>query len=100
MQNNTASVSKQSVTQAAQAVLAESAERGGGVQMFGIDKIYAGSTTKALDNFNLEIKPGEMVVLLGGSGCGKSTALRSLAGLEDIRPRSCRWTGYDISPGE
>ena len=33
MQNNTASVSKQSVTQAAQAVLAESAERGGGVQM-------------------------------------------------------------------
>lgn len=97
MQNNTASVSKQSVTQAAQAVLAESAERGGGVQMFGIDKIYAGSTTKALDNFNLEIKPGEMVVLLGGSGCGKSTALRSLAGLEDIQHGRILVGGQDMT---
>ena len=54
--------------------------------MLNVDKIYPGATNKALDNFNLEINPGEMVVLLGGSGCGKSTALRSLAGLEDIQP--------------
>lgn len=73
------------VTEAAKAVLKDSEARGGGVQMLGVDKIYPGSNVKALNDFNLEIKPGEMVVLLGGSGCGKSTALRSLAGLEDIQ---------------
>ena len=55
------------VTEAAKAVLKDSEARGGGVQMLGVDKIYPGSTVKALDDFNLEINPGEMVVLLGGS---------------------------------
>ena len=80
-----ANPSAETVTRAAREVLNDSAERGGGVQMLNVDKIYPGATNKALDNFNLEINPGEMVVLLGGSGCGKSTALRSLAGLEDIQ---------------
>ena len=86
-----------SVTQAAQAVLAQSTQRGGGVQMLGIDKIYPGSNAKALNDFNLEVKPGEMVVLLGGSGCGKSTALRSLAGLEDIQRGRILVGGQDMT---
>lgn len=69
------------VTKAAKALLKDSVKRGGGsIQMQNVVKIYPGSTVRALDDFNLDIKPGEMVVLLGGSGCGKSTALRSLAG--------------------
>ena len=69
------------VTKAAKALLKDSAKRGGGsIQMRDVVKIYPGSTVRVLDDFNLDIKPGEMVVLLGGSGCGKSTALRSLAG--------------------
>lgn len=69
------------VTKAAKALLKDSAKRGGGsIQMRDVVKIYPGSTVRALDDFSLDIKPGEMVVLLGGSGCGKSTALRSLAG--------------------
>ncbi|MEX0753986.1 MAG: ABC transporter ATP-binding protein [Actinomycetota bacterium] len=38
--------------------------------------------TIALDGFDLEVRPGELLVLLGPSGCGKSTALRLIAGLE------------------
>ena len=68
------------VTEAAKAVLKDS-----------------GSTVKALDDFNLEINPGEMVVLLGGSGCGKSTALRSLAGLEDIQAGRILVGGQDVT---
>lgn len=68
------------VTKAAKALLKDSVKRGGSIQMRDVVKIYPGSTVHALDDFNLDIKPGEMVVLLGGSGCGKSTALRSLAG--------------------
>jgi len=37
----------------------------------------------AVDNINLEVKDGEMVALLGGSGCGKTTTLRMIAGFID-----------------
>ena len=37
--------------------------------------------TTALDNFSIDIKSGELMVLLGPSGCGKTTAIRCIAGL-------------------
>ncbi|QSY58806.1 ABC transporter ATP-binding protein [Bifidobacterium imperatoris] len=86
------------VTKAAKALLKDSAKRGGGsIQMQDVVKIYPGATKRALDDFNLDIKPGEMVVLLGGSGCGKSTALRSLAGLEDIQGGRIMVGGQDVT---
>jgi putative spermidine/putrescine transport system ATP-binding protein len=42
--------------------------------------------TVALRNFELVVRPGELVTLLGPSGCGKTTALRIAAGFE--RPDS------------
>ena len=38
-----------------------------------------------LDDFNLEVKKGEVIVIIGPSGCGKSTLLRCLNALEDIQ---------------
>lgn len=43
-----------------------------------------GNPLHVLDNINVAIRPNEVVVLLGQSGCGKSTILRILAGL--IKP--------------
>ena len=37
-------------------------------------------STKALNDINLEIEPGELFFLLGPSGCGKTTLLRHIAG--------------------
>ncbi len=37
-----------------------------------------------INNVSLEIQDKEFIVLVGASGCGKSTALRMIAGLEDI----------------
>lgn len=37
-----------------------------------------------IDNINLEIKDKEFIVLVGSSGCGKSTILRLISGLEQI----------------
>ena len=37
-----------------------------------------------IDNISLEIKDKEFIVLVGSSGCGKSTILRLISGLEDI----------------
>ncbi|MFC1743900.1 ABC transporter ATP-binding protein [Candidatus Riflebacteria bacterium] len=41
---------------------------------------------RVLHNVNLEIKQGETLVVLGGSGCGKSTFMRILVGLTAAQP--------------
>src|SRR5204863_6079109 len=48
-----------------------------------VAKIYADGT-RAVSGFDLEISDGEFMVLVGPSGSGKTTALRMLAGLEEI----------------
>ena len=40
--------------------------------------------TEVIHGVDLDIEPGEFIVLVGPSGCGKSTLLRMIAGLEGI----------------
>src|SRR6058998_154159 len=47
-------------------------------------RIYPGTEAPAVDSLDLSIADGELVVLVGPSGSGKTTALRMLAGLEDV----------------
>jgi len=51
----------------------------------------------AVDNVDLEINSGELFVLLGGSGCGKTTLLRMLAGFERPTAGSISIDGVDMS---
>lgn len=53
------------------------------VSLRNIKKVYLNGF-QAIHDLNLEIKDGELVVLVGPSGCGKSTSLRMVAGLETI----------------
>ena len=48
-----------------------------------IYKTYAGGVT-AVSDFCLDIEDKEFIVLVGPAGCGKSTTLRMIAGLEEI----------------
>ena len=54
-----------------------------GVVLKNLVKSYDGKKN-IIDGINLEIKDKEFIVLVGSSGCGKSTILRLISGLEDI----------------
>lgn len=53
------------------------------VSLKHVYKVYPNGT-KAVSDFNMEIRDKEFIVFVGPSGCGKSTTLRMIAGLEDI----------------
>src|SRR5881398_1031417 len=54
------------------------------VRFVGATRIYPGTEAPAVNALDLEIGDGEFVVLVGPSGSGKTTALRMLAGLEEV----------------
>lgn len=47
-----------------------------------ISKKFPGNRRPAVDDFSLEVNEGEIVALLGESGCGKTTILRMVSGFE------------------
>jgi ABC-type sugar transport system ATPase subunit len=50
-----------------------------------------------VDDFNLRVEDGEVLVLVGGSGSGKSTILRMVAGLEEVTAGAITIDGRDIT---
>ena len=50
-----------------------------------------------VQKMNLSVQEGEFVVLLGESGCGKSTTLRMIAGLEEVTEGQISIGGRDVT---
>ena len=65
------------------------------ISVAGLTVAYGGR--RVLDGVNLDIEPGEVMVLLGGSGSGKSTMLRHIIGLERPISGTVRVRGVDIN---
>ncbi len=53
------------------------------ITLTNIKKTYRGTQAPAVDGLSLTVEEGQLVTLLGSSGCGKTTTLRCLAGLEE-----------------
>lgn len=58
---------------------------------------YGDQIVTALDNVNLEIKTGEIIVILGLSGAGKTTLLNVLSGLDRPSEGKIMFEGKDIA---
>ena len=56
----------------------------------GTDAAY-----RAVDELNLDVRPGEMLALLGKTGCGKSTIFNMIAGLTEPTSGTVRVSGRD-----
>ncbi|MBR9823748.1 MAG: ATP-binding cassette domain-containing protein, partial [Rhodobacteraceae bacterium] len=51
----------------------------GNLTLSNVSKTYGGAVN-VLNDINLQITAGELIVFVGPSGCGKSTLLRMIAG--------------------
>lgn len=73
------------------------------VEMFGLVKAYPnpyGEAVRVIDGFDLVMREGEVVSIIGHSGCGKSTVLTMVAGLNEISGGGVVVGGREISgPG-
>ena len=64
----------------------------------GVSKEFVsqnGMPVAALQNINMDVREGEFLCLVGRSGCGKTTLLRILAGLDHQTAGEARFDGVD-----
>ncbi|HZY20829.1 MAG TPA: ATP-binding cassette domain-containing protein, partial [Beijerinckiaceae bacterium] len=66
------------------------------LQLDHLSKTYADGT-RALADITLAVEESEIVALIGGSGCGKTTLLRLIAGLDRASAGAIRLDGERIA---
>ena len=67
------------------------------IETHDLKKHYKGHSIRALDGVSMQVRRGEVVVIVGPSGSGKSTFLRSLNLLEMPTSGSIIFNGVDIT---
>ena len=65
------------------------------IELEHVDAGYPG--VKILENVSFSIRRGEIFVLLGGSGCGKSTIMRHMIGLNAVQGGVLRVLGMEMN---
>ena len=74
------------------------------IELAAVSKVFAtasGDRVRALDSTTLRVKPGEFITVVGASGCGKTTLLRLIAGLERCSSGTIRVNGAEqVGPSE
>jgi phospholipid/cholesterol/gamma-HCH transport system ATP-binding protein len=67
------------------------------VSIRGVDFSYAPGERQILGGLHMEFRRGQVVAVMGGSGCGKTTVLRLIGGQVTAQTGSVEFEGYEIS---
>jgi len=67
------------------------------IKLEKVTKVYSDQEEPAVDNLSMEIKEGEVCVLVGPSGCGKTTTMKMINKLEEPNSGTIYVDGKDIS---
>lgn len=67
-----------------------------GISFENVGFSYPGGHGQAVENLNLEIRPGELIALVGENGAGKSTLVKLLLRFYDVQDGSIKVGGVDI----
>jgi NitT/TauT family transport system ATP-binding protein len=72
-------------------------EAGAVIHLDRVSKVFGKADTayRAVDDLNLDVRPGQMLALLGKTGCGKSTIFNMIAGLTEPTSGTVRVDGRD-----
>src|SRR5438067_997932 len=66
-----------------------------GLVVEGLSVAYGGVV--AVDHVALEVRPGQVVALIGANGAGKSSTLNAISGIVPSRAGSIRWNGLELA---
>jgi NitT/TauT family transport system ATP-binding protein len=69
------------------------------IHLARVSKVFGKAGTdaayRAVDDLNLDVRPGQMLAILGKTGCGKSTIFNMIAGLTEPTSGTVRVSGRD-----
>lgn len=71
-------------------------QRGVGIELRGVSKVYPGQDAPAVEDFSMQIDPGELIMFVGPSGCGKTTTMKMINRIIEPTGGSIRIDGTDI----
>ena len=68
------------------------------LKLTSVDKFYGpiGTGVHAVQSFDMDVMKGEIIALLGSSGCGKTSALRMIAGFEETSRGTIELAGREV----
>ena len=69
----------------------------GGIELNNVTFRYNEDMPPILDNISLKIRPGQYVAIVGKTGCGKSTMVRLMLGMETPQKGAVYYDGKDLS---
>ncbi|WP_374947884.1 ABC transporter ATP-binding protein [Agreia sp.] len=69
---------------------------GAHIELRDVNKIYPGQGVAAVENFSMDVKPGELIMFVGPSGCGKTTTMKMINRIIEPTSGSIQIDGRDV----